>query len=52
MTSVGCGPVGAEHTNGAPQIRSAALGMTKRRGPWQGKGGCWMKGQLLSRGIV
>ncbi len=28
------------------------LGMTKRRGPWQRKGGCWMQGQLLSRGIV
>jgi len=33
--------------NGALQIRSAALGMTKRRGPWQGKGGCWRKGRLL-----
>jgi hypothetical protein len=29
-----------------------ALGMTKRRGSLQGKGGCWMKGQLLNRGIL
>ena len=29
MTSGGRGPVGAGHRNGAPQIRSAALGMTK-----------------------
>jgi hypothetical protein len=25
------------------------LGMTKRGGSLQGKGGCWMKGQLLNR---
>ncbi len=30
MTIRGCGPVGAGHTNGAPQIRSAALGMTNK----------------------
>jgi hypothetical protein len=29
-----------------------ALGMTKRGGSLQGKGGCWMKGQLLNRGIL
>ncbi len=30
MTSEGCGPVGAGHTNGAQQIRSTALGMTNK----------------------
>jgi hypothetical protein len=89
MTIGGCGPVGAGHTNGAPQIRSAppdfllriaasvnnmwfslgrttsvvaceigevgnpgTLGMTNRRGSWQGKGGCWMKGRLLDERAV
>jgi hypothetical protein len=28
------------------------LGMTKRGGSLQGKGGCWMKGRLLNRGIL
>jgi hypothetical protein len=36
----GCGPVGAGHSNGAPQIRSASLGMTTMRGWFQGKSGC------------
>jgi hypothetical protein len=27
---------------------SVPLGMTKRGGSLQGKGGCWMKGQLLN----
>jgi hypothetical protein len=31
---------------------SVALGMTKRGGSLQGKGGCWMKGRLLNRGIL
>jgi hypothetical protein len=31
---------------------SVAFGMTKRGGSLQGKGGCWMKGQLLNRGIL
>jgi hypothetical protein len=51
MMTIG-GPEGAGHTNGAPQIRSAALGMTKRGGSFEGKGGCWMKGQLLNRDIL
>ncbi len=50
MTTGGRGPVGAGHTNGAPQIRSVAFGMTKRRGPWQGKGGCWRKGRCCRKG--
>ncbi len=52
MTSGGCGPIGAGHTNGAPQIRSAALGMTNKervvvgRAVAGGKGGCWRKGAV------
>jgi hypothetical protein len=40
MIGGGCGPVGAGHTNGAPQIARLRFGMTKRRGSFQGKGGC------------
>jgi hypothetical protein len=52
MIGGGCRPVGAGHTNGALQIPRLLLGMTKRGGSLQGKGGCWMKGWLLNRGIL
>ncbi len=58
MTSGGCGPVGAGHTNGAPQIRSAALGMTNKERVVVRKGRlleeravAGRKGRLLDQGI-
>ncbi len=59
MTIGGSGPVRAGHTNGAPQIRSAALrddkqgeGSCKERAVAGGKGGCWRKGRLLEERAV